>query len=421
LASPYPWGLVDIEVDDDSLAAGRVVVKQFSAVLADGTALSMPGNCLLSPLELTETLKTNPNEITIYLALPHWSEFEANLVEEEGSVERRRFVPNKKQLRDENTGDNEIILMTRRLNARLTANPDDEKDARLMPVLKLNVLSHDKAERALEVNDKYFPPYILLSSRSTLYGILQGLLADIRRCRDKAVDILTSANFKNENFAGYNAYTVLRLKTLNVYEQRFSSLMSAGNVSPFDMYMELSTLLSELMAYDPINSIRGIRRYNHDDSAPAFQEIIKDIRSFILKEGSVDFLKLDFKPIDDGRYLHTPIKMDEILRTENAYLALKCSGQKDAVIKAIEEGDTFKLINPKSKQLRIRGIKLTEEPYPPRFLPVIANTLWFKLDLTESTRVWREIADEGGMTVDFVSGVFPNLELSLYLTLGDKK
>ncbi len=115
LSIPYPWGLIDFEVDEHSLAAGRLVVRRFSAIMGDGTALSMPGNCLLSPLDLTKTLKANPNEITVYIALPHWSEFEANMAEDGVSAERRRFLPQKKQLRDENTGDNEIILITRRL------------------------------------------------------------------------------------------------------------------------------------------------------------------------------------------------------------------------------------------------------------------------------------------------------------------
>jgi type VI secretion system ImpJ/VasE family protein len=425
LSSPYPWGLIDIEVDNAGLAAGRVTVEHFSAILEDGTPLSMPGNCLLPPLDLTETLKGNPNEITVYLALPRWSEFEANLAAEGGLTEetatdRRLYTAQKKRLRDENTGDNEITIITRRLNARLSADPQDNKDSWIMPVLKLNVLSHDKTARALEINDKYFPPYIVLSASSSLYGILQGLLADLRRCRDKALDILTALNFKNDNLSGYNAYTVLRLKTLNVYEQRISSLLAVEKVSPYNMYLELSSLLSELMAYDPINSIRGIRRYDHIDSAPVFLEIIKDIRSFILKEGSADYIRLDFKPMEGDRYLHCPIKPEEVFRTESAYLALQSGGDKDAVVRAVEEGDTFKLINPQSKQLRIRGIKLSEELYPPRFLPVLPNTVWFKLDMEES-RVWKEITDEGGMVIDYVAGIFPGLEISIYLTLGDKK
>jgi type VI secretion system ImpJ/VasE family protein len=419
-SSAYPWGLINLEIDRDALAGARVVVKRFSAVMGDGTPLSMPGNCLLNALDLTEVLSKNPNGITVYIALPPWSEFEANLVENNAAAEKRRFVPQKKRTRDENSGDNEITLVTRRINAWLTTNLDDNKNLLLLPVLKLSVLSHDKTAAALEINENYFPPFMVLTAASPLYSIIQGLIVDIRRCRDKALDILTTGNFNNEKLSGYTAYTVLRLKALNVYETRLSALLNAGNITPFDLYLELSSLLSELMAYDPINSIRRILPYNHDDCAPQFLEIIKDIRSFILRGGSVDYLRHIFEPTEDGNYLYTSIKPEEIFRTENAYIALKSSGVKDAMVKSVEEGDTFKLINPQSKQLRIRGIKLTEEPYPPRFLPVLSDTIWFKLDLAESSRVWREITDEQGMVVDYVSGLFPSLELSLYLTVGGK-
>ncbi|MDR0554227.1 MAG: type VI secretion system baseplate subunit TssK, partial [Treponema sp.] len=265
---PYPWGLVDFEIDGDALAGARVVVKRFSAIMKDGTAISMPGNCLLSPLDLGEILDKNPAEITVYAALPLWSELQANLVENTTAPENRRFIPHKQRARDENSGDNEITLITRLMNARLTTDFDDNKDMTLLPLARLSVLSHDKTRRALEVNENFFPPSITLGSGSPLRGLIEGLIADIRRCRDKAQDDLVSLNFKNEQLSGYNAYTVLRLKTLNVYEQRLSSLLGAGNVPPFDLYLELTSLLSELMAYDPVNSVREIRRYDHDDSAP---------------------------------------------------------------------------------------------------------------------------------------------------------
>ncbi|MDR2521316.1 MAG: type VI secretion system baseplate subunit TssK, partial [Spirochaetaceae bacterium] len=104
--------------------------------------------------------------------------------------------------------------------------------------------------------------------------------------------------------------------------------------------------------------------------------------------------------------------------TQNAYLALKCGGGRDEVVQAVEEGDTFKMINPQSKQMRIRGVRLTKAPYPPRYLPVLEKTFWFKLDLEESGRVWQEITEEQGIAVDYVPDIFPALELSLYLITG---
>jgi predicted component of type VI protein secretion system len=91
------------------------------------------------------------------------------------------------------------------------------------------------------------------------------------------------------------------------------------------------------------------------------------------------------------------------------------------VISELEIGDTFKLTNPESKLLRARGVKLVAERFPPRYLPVAKDALWFRLDLRESTRVWREIREESGMIIDYTPNLFPSLEASLYITLGGLK
>ena len=49
---PYPYGLIDFELDTDALSSLRVIVKRFSAVMPDGTEISMPGNVVLAPLDL---------------------------------------------------------------------------------------------------------------------------------------------------------------------------------------------------------------------------------------------------------------------------------------------------------------------------------------------------------------------------------
>ena len=55
--------------------------------------------------------------------------------------------------------------------------------------------------------------------------------------------------------------------------------------------------------------------------------------------------------------------------------------------------------------------------YPPRFLPSLSNTLWFRLQLDETPRTWREICEEKGIVIDYAGNMFPNLEASLFLTV----
>ncbi|MDR0403082.1 MAG: type VI secretion system baseplate subunit TssK, partial [Treponema sp.] len=395
------------------------VVKRFSAILASGQEISMPGNCVLSPLDLTAALEQNPNELIVYIALPLWAEFDANLLEDNNTLEKRRYLAQRKRVRDENSGDNEITIVTRRLNVRLATDLDNVKDMELLPVAKLSVLSHDRSENALTINEKYIPPFLRVASDNPLAGIITGLLVDIRRCRDKALDTLSRGRMVNSGERQDDEDTVRRFRVLNLYETRLSALMEIGHISPFALYLELISFLAELMAIDPYNSIKEIQHYNHEDYGPQFAVVIKDIRSFILSGGSADYRKFDFSPIEDGRYLYTRITIEDLVGMEEAYLAVKTGAEMNVVISELEIGDTFKVTNPESKLLRARGVKLVAERFPPRYLPVVKDTLWFRLDLRESTRVWREIREENGIIIDYTPNLFPSLEASLYITLTD--
>ena len=391
---PYAYGLLDFELDLEALEGERVVIKRFSAIMPDGLELSMPGNCILKPLDLTDALKEHPDSLAVSIAAPLWSEFEGNLADEGNPLEKKLYLPQKKHLRDENSGDNEISVITRRINARLITGHDDAADMQTLPILKLKVITQDAASRfAVRLDDAWMPPFMMLTADDPLLGMADGLLADTRRCRNKLLNDISAARSKADEPEPDNVLAIVQLRTLNLYDQRLSSLLVGGFISPFALYLELSSFLAELMGLNPMNGIREIAPYDHDDSLPQFTEIIKDIRSFILSNGGAGYVKLNFSPIEGGEYLFTAIKTEDIVNVEEIYLAVRTGADEQEVVRSLEYGDTFKLINPKAKTMRIRGMKLTGMRYPPRFLPVLDTTLWFKLDLEESARVWRDMCE----------------------------
>jgi type VI secretion system ImpJ/VasE family protein len=418
---PYSYGLLDFELDLEALDGGRVAVKRFSAVMGDGLELSMPGNCILNPLDLNDALKKNPPGFTVYLAISHWSEFEANLADEDASREKKLYLARKKRVRDENSGDNEITLITRGLNVRLVTDLDDTKDMQLLPILKLKVLSRDISQGMVKVDDKYLPPFLMLTADDPLFNMVAGLISDIRRCRDKQQNTLTEVPSRDGDFSRTDvlddARSLLLLRTLNYYHLRLSSLLVDGFISPFTLYLELASFLAELMGINPQNGIREIRRYDHDDRLPVFAELFKDIRSFIRNEGGAGYIRLNFTPIEEGNYLFTAIKTEDIVEVDEMYLAVRTAAEGEEVIRALEQGDTFKLINPRAKSLRVRGMKLAGMRYPPRFLPILEGTLWFRLDLDESAKMWRDMCEEKGMVIDYARDLFPGLETTLFITI----
>jgi predicted component of type VI protein secretion system len=97
-----------------------------------------------------------------------------------------------------------------------------------------------------------------------------GLLADVRRCRDKMLNILSTTAFRPEHFTGTSAHTLLVYKTLNLYETKLTALHNSGGVTTFNIYLTLQSFLAELMGLYPIHSIRALAPYDHLDCGPAF-------------------------------------------------------------------------------------------------------------------------------------------------------
>jgi predicted component of type VI protein secretion system len=277
---------------------------------------------------------------------------------------------------------------------------------------------------------------MMLTADDPLFNMAAGLLPDLRRCRDKLQNALTAPP-SGEDFSRADARThagaltgahaglltpddprsLLLLRTLNYYHIRLSSLLEDGFITPFTLYLELASFLAELTGLNPQNGIREFRRYDHDDRLPVFAELFKDIRSFIRSEGGAGYVKLNFSPIDGGDYLFAAIKTEDIAEVNEMYLAVRTAAGGEEAVRAVEQGDTFKLINPGAKSLRVRGMKLTGMRYPPRFLPALEGTLWFRLDLAESAKVWRDMCEEKGMVIDYARELFPGLEPSLFITV----
>ena len=76
---------------------------------------------------------------------------------------------------------------------------------------------------------------------------------------------------------------------------------------------------------------------------------------------------------------------------------------------------------PSMSERRIRGLKLIENRYPPRYFPALPDTMWFKVEKEEGTaHVWRAICEERGIVLDWAESVFPELEASLFITLAGR-
>lgn len=417
LGNSYPYGLINYQMNEEAFRTSRVVINKLTAIMPDGEEISMPGNCIIPPLDITTEIDAHVSQFTVFLALPAWSDYDANLADPQNPAARRIYIEHEETVRDENTGDNEISIVHRRFNARLSTDLRDNTDLELLPLFKVNVRFRDLAEPQLEVDSTYIPPYLLVSHDCPLYTMTDDLVEQIKQRINKIHYELSEAGYTRETMSGSNLFLILQLQALKTYLPSLTGYLTAELISPFDLFIILKSLLGNLEALNPTRDRSNIGEYNHIDCAPMFMDVFTDIRSLIVAEGVSSYIKLDFKLLENrDSAASITLKDDHIIAAEEYFLAIHTSGNPRNVISAIEAGDNMKLVNPSAGALRIRGLKLIEMRYPPRFLPALQDTLWFKLDKQESIRVWDAICSERGMILDWAPEIFPELTASLFIT-----
>lgn len=158
LVIPFKEGICSIDIDKEALNAKRVVINSFSAIMPDGTRLSQPGNCNLSPLTIDVKNEDLDKEITVYLAVSNYKKDESNLVESVDSL--RRYVLHEQNVLDENTGDNDVTVIMRKFKATLVTDPKIVPDCSVLPILKLTFVALDNHEPTLTVCEFLMIPLI---------------------------------------------------------------------------------------------------------------------------------------------------------------------------------------------------------------------------------------------------------------------
>lgn len=409
---PYNQGIIDFEIDIDALGTRRVVIKRLSAIMPDGQEISMPGNALISPLTLTIPEGMQDDKIIVYLAVPHWSEHEANLNEDGGN--RRLYSIKEVNVKDENSGENEIVILKRMVNARLVSELPKASDCSILPVLKL-VCTYKNATEPRFILSDYMPPFLFVTKDCPLIEHISELVFQLHRRKDKILSDLTVNGYNPEEPSPSNIYAIFQLRSINSYEFRLNALIATEKITPFALYLELRSLLLELAALQPFSKRDEVPDYNHLDAMPAFKEILSNIRSLMLMEGYTGYNRYQFKNEEGSSFYQAAIKEEELIGDKEYYLAIVSLQKPSDIAPRIELGDTFKLINPKARNERIRGIKLKETRYPPRFLPVISNAVWFKLLKDDSLRIWNDIRNERSIAIDVASSEFKGMNALLFV------
>ena len=378
--------------------------------MPDGTEISMPGNCNVETLELTME-NSGQTEVNVYLTVPIRSTIGANLVSENKS--NGRYILKENLVVDENTGENEIPLISRNINAFLLTDVKNATDCSYIQLCKLRWVSINAGQPSLQIVNDYMPPFVSLSQDCPLLKIASELIFQLKAVKNSILDQFDTDIFDPNNLSGAKLLQLATLRIVTLYSNRFDSELVPGRITTYTLYLELVSLLSELESLTPSSMYKPIPIYDHDNLKPVIESLLKRIRDILLRGGVSSALAFEF--FEKNSVLQLDDLDERIFEAKELFLAVQFTGNLRDRVNDIEIGDNFRLIDKKSLSDRIRGVKLLEIRNPPQYLPNIAHTLWFKLDCDSSERIWKYIKEEKNMAIDCAGALFPNLTATLYV------
>jgi type VI secretion system protein ImpJ len=396
-----------MKLDETALANRSLVVEEGDFIFPDGTAVEFPGNAIIQPRSLDESLTESERPFKVFLGLKKWDEAEnvttlPNL--EDVSGVNTRFVATADPEETPDLYGEGPPAQVKRLSYVLKIFWETEKDQlnkyHLIPIAQVRPEIEE-----VKLSSEFMPPVLQIDSYAPLLVIIKDIFDKVAaRCR-RLEEYKTPSASQTSSLEPGVFFLVMGLRTLSRYVLRFSHIMDAPCIHPWNVYGLLCQLAGELTSFSQNISASGenrdgknvVPKYKHEDLAYCF-ETLNSLISQLLDEitfGPEAIIRLNY---EDPYYVGEMEK--SVFSDRNVYyLAVNTeSGHKEA-LEAIHS--VAKLSSKENLHILITralpGLELVHLPLPPPGLPQISTTLYFRIDV--SSTQWNDVQSLGNIAL----------------------
>ena len=405
----YSWGLTILELDQQMLALGKIVLASCQGVFPDGTPFSIPGqNTLLTPLEIPPDTK---NAI-IYLSLPVRRTAGKELTWDNNIDELSRYRLKEIDVKDTHTqfDQDSITIQSGELWTRLRLSSQNQDAFVTIPIAKIIEIKTDKQI----ILDKSFIPTCLNTRASNqLIDYVKEIEGKMHHVGEDIAQRLGSPG------AGGAAEIVdfLYLQIINRYEPLFSHFNSLTQLHPERLFSNLILMLGELSTITETNHRPiALPVYIHENLTQSFEPVISALRKALDWKPSYRAIPI---PLEEHPHqIRTAIIADrQLLNTADFILAVNADIPTDKLRSHFPRQTTIASVE-KLRDLvmsQVTGIKLNALSVAPRQIPFHKGMTYFELDKSHS--FWKELEKSGTIAMHF-SGDYPGLELEFWAIRG---
>lgn len=401
---PDAWGLVELEIERDLLAIGKLALRRARGVFPDGTPFAMPdSDPLPPPLEVGTQLRDQ----VVHLAIPLTRAGATLAARPNGSADVTRYRSLDHQVRDVMSDVASVVdLEVAALNARLMPQSEPAEDFAQIPVAHV---VECRADKQVVLDDRFIPTVLACTVAprlATFLAELQGLLH--QRGEALAARAVASGRGGAAEIADF-----LMLQTINRYEPVVTHLAATSRCHPEDLYrlgLEIAGDLATLTA--SARRPAQFPGYRHDALRASFEPLMQALRgslSVVLEQNAIPI------PLAQKKFGISVGTVPDRTLFDSAVFVL--AARADMQTEEFRRRFPQQLkIGPVEKirdlvNLQLPGIGIQAMPVAPRQIPYHAGFAYFELD--RQGELWRALKTSGGIAIH-QSGEFPGLAVEFW-------
>lgn len=400
---PYPWGLTDVEVDEDLAAIGKFTLVRARGVMPDGTPFSIPDD-MAPPPPLDVPLDTR--DAIVYLTLPAGQAGAQEFDEAASAGPDIRFLVEESEIVDCFSQDrSREPIEVARPNLRLGVTRDQTYGRILCGLGQIREMQGKK----VMFDDRYIPPLLdIRASRPLRHGLVDILGRCEQRADELSLRAVEATDGGAETFASF-----LLLQALNRWIPVLRHVESLPVVHPERMYQDLASLAGEIATLiKPERKAPPLPAYDHENLRGTFEPLFDLLQSMLSAVFDRSAVQLPLEPMGPGAWTST-IADRNLYQHGYFYLAVRAAASVDEVRQMFPAVAKIGAVE-KMRQIvdsALPGVPLRHTPTPPSQLRVLPGFVYFELD--RGVADWRDFATATALGLH-VAGDWPQLRMELW-------
>ncbi len=400
----HGWGFLELELDRDLLAIGKLALRRARGVFPDGTPFNMPGDDALPlPLEVPAQARDR----IAYLALPVRRDGAVEVSRKADAGKLTRYALREWEARDATRETSERVpLEVAGLQARIVLQDGAFEDLTHIPVAQVREV---RSDRSVLLDEGCMPTALDVAACPPLSQFLGELLGMVKQRADVLSAVVTATG--RGGAAEFGEF--LRLQTMNRYEPLLLHGSRVQPLHPEQLYCLLLELVGELATLDSATRRPPqLPAYRQDSLRETFEPLIQTLRGYLSATQLSKVVAIPIEQRQPGLYV-AKVADTSLFDQATFMLAVRADQPAEAVRRNFASMAKIAPVTLLKRYVEniTPGIGLQPISVLPPSIPYHAGYVYYELDRGHES--WRDLNGAGAFGI-FVPEAFPALELEMW-------